>query len=309
MRRLLRSTRFFKGLLLLIAVATLVISASGENPVRDVSGEATVKFLPGESYDAAKLRAIRAAKTDALRKAFGEDVEVNNMVQIASGTSNVTSVGHFETRGEWISTKGEPEVNLKTTLSGEPESLVVSIKGKARKRPADQVQFNAEILRNGSESRNADSRFVSGDDLRVLFKSLSDGWLCIYLIDNDNAVCLLPYPGESAGAQRILSGKEYVFFDEGRNDAGTDPNLLREYEMTCDGQTEVNTICFIYSRNRFDKPSASLSPNELSFVSSAEFYDWLGKRKIQDTELKADEQLISIFASKAMMPDNFDLSH
>lgn len=272
------------------------LRAGAEGRIRDITGSASVILNAGESFDSGRDRALREAKTDALRAAFGEDMQVTDVVNIADGKADVQTHSLSRTSGEWIETTGDPVFELTPIDNGASLRITATVKGKGRQRSPSQVRIKAATLRNGTAKRCADDRFVSGDDLYLGFSSPAEGWLNVYLVDKDNAVCLLPYPGESNGSQKILANTDYIFFSKDTNVTAAG-EMVREYTMTCNGDSELNHIYVVYSRSRFDKVTPTVGPDAIGAVTATEFYKWLTERQLEDPDLNATDLPISVYSS------------
>lgn len=271
--------------------------------IQKVCGEAIYYAPENVTMEQAKQIALQRAKTDALAVAYGTIVSQNNVTTTKNeqGKSeiNLYSLGGSEVKGEWLETIGEPEYQI----SYEKEMLVVkvSVCGKAREIISAGVDFSAKVLRNGVNEKFENDTFKSGDDMFILFRSPSDGYLAVYLIDDKGvAYCLLPYRAMPDGKVKIEANKNYLFFSQ-ENTGGLCPSsMIDEYTLTCEKQTENNFLYVIFSPNSFVKANDYsgkqdsgdlLLPRELPFEK---FQEWLTKNRTFDKEMKMEIKSLTI---------------
>ena len=166
-------------------------------------------------------------------------------------------------------------------------TIKVSIDGKAREIKNAAIDFEAKLLRNGTEEKYESDEFRNGDDLYLYFKSPINGYLAVYLLDENTqqVFCLLPYKSSGEPAYKIIHDKPYVFFSCQKADGN--PNEVDEYTMTCEHSMEQNTIYIVFSPNMFAKAFAEDGsiglPRQLLLK---EFQKWLGKHKAKDTAIQ-----------------------
>ena len=268
-----------------------------QNKAQTICGE-YVYFAPSNvSTDEAVKTAIERAKITALADKFGTLISQNNSTIVKNengqSTSDFTSLGGSEVRGEWIEDTETPQ----TKVSYEKDMLVVNAKvcGKAREITRAVVDFSARILRNGTGVKYESETFNNGDDFYLYFKSPVNGFLAVYLIDNEQkAYCLLPYANNSIGKVEIEHGKEYIFFS--RKQVPLDEaQIVEEYNFTTEISLENNQIYIIFSPNEFTKANDSQAikglPRELTY---SDFQRWLLKCRNRDNEIRVDNKMIEI---------------
>ena len=265
--------------ILLMLLNLLSISAQ---KIEKVHGEYTYHVPDNISLEEGKRTALERAKIQAIADAFGTLVSQNNssIVKNENGKSSVDflSIGGSNVRGEWIETIGEPKFDI--FYESNMLTIKVSIDGKAREIKNAAIDFEAKLLRNGTEEKYESDEFRNGDDLYLYFKSPINGYLAVYLLDENTqqVFCLLPY-------------KPYVFFSCQK--AEENPNEVDEYTMTCEHSMEQNTIYIVFSPNMFAKAIAEDGdaglPRQLPLK---EFQKWLGKCKAK--ALETQEKKITI---------------
>lgn len=265
------------------AVLLCLICCCASAQTRTVTGEATFYGDDNTTPKEAKAEALKSARIAALAKEFGTTVTqtVISDESIRSGgeSSFFSSLSESEVKGEWINDIGEP----KYKLSYDDEGHIIvwcAVKGLAREISNSAADFAAEVLRNGADLRNKDTRFRSGDDFRLYFKAPQDGYVAVYLVGEDRmAYTLLPYSGNADGQVKVKHGREYIFFDAALGDKSH--GEVDEIELRTDEPAEHNKIYVLFSPNPFVKANDSFTgenlPRALRFN---DFHRWLtGLRK------------------------------
>ncbi len=263
--------------------------------VSEVSGTYTYYGDPNQSIKEVRAAAIEHARVQAIAKEFGTLLTQNTIQQesIKDGReqSDFMQLNAAEVKGEWLEDLKEPEIVREELVDG---MLVIEarVKGRARAISNEAVDFEVLTLRNGTEKRFADTNFKEGDDLFLYFKSPVDGYVAVYLVDEQQqAFCLLPYGGDGDGQQPVEHGREYVFFSS-KHLYDVPQNLIDEMSMTCaDERFEHNQLYVLYSPNSFTKAvdrqgrqlTADLQlPRELAFK---DFSKWMSRLCARDKKM------------------------
>lgn len=280
--------------ILLVVVFPLTIFAQ---QVKKVEGEYTYRAPEQVSVEQAKRTALERAQLEAIATTFGTNISQQNSTRVSNnnGKSNVDflSISSSDVKGEWIETIGEPQY----TINYEQGMLIVTckVKGTIREITTAAIDLKAKVLRNGTEDRFESSEFRSGDDLYLSFQSPVDGYLAVYLLDEEgNAFCLLPYRNQSDGIYKIHANTPYIFFSE-KDAPLQERSLIDEYVMTCEKAQEVNHVYTIFSPNPFiksnDKDNGDALPRETDGES---FQKWLAKVRRKDNSVNFSSKLITI---------------
>lgn len=249
------------------------------------------------SVEQAKRIALERAQIDAIATAFGTSILQHNstLVSNKNGHSDIDfrSISSSDVQGEWIETIGEPQYDI----SFEKEMLIVSckVKGIIREIVSADIDIKAKVLRNGTEDRFESTEFKSGDDMFLSFQSPVDGFLAVYLLDNNgDAFCLLPYRNQKDGIQKISANTPYLFFSE----KDVSPELrefVDEYTLTSEHSIENNEIYVIFSPNSFvkanDNDKGEFLPRE---VDRFFFQKWLAKVRKKDKLVNFRSKQITI---------------
>lgn len=272
-----------KGLLLAVMLFPLTLCAQR---VQKVCGEFTYYAEGNQSANDAKHAALEAAKLQAIANEFGTVITQSNVQKETSTNGEestyFSSLSASEVKGEWIEDIGEPTYEI----SFVQDMLVVKCKvcGRAREISNEAVDFTATILRNGTEAKFADVNFHNGDDMFLLFRSPSDGYVAAYLIDETpSAYCLLPYMNNARGQQAVKHNQEYVFFSPAKAPKG---EQVDEYTLTCSNEIERNQVYVIFSPKPFTKALDSQVddglPRQLSYE---DFSRWLSTCRKRDSKM------------------------
>jgi len=259
---------------------------------KTIKAEYTYYAPENVTLEQAKQTALQRARLQGLANEFG-----TNMNQIGTtirenvngeSSASVFQLTNSTVKGEWIRDIDEPKYDIKYVGS----SLIVSVKVKfeAREMKSVMVDYEAKVLRNGTDDKFEADEFKNGDDLFLSFKTPKAGYLAVYLVEGDVAYCLLPYRNQTDGICQVKANRRYVFFSTTEDkDANVD-----EYVMTTDKQIESDVVYIIFSPNEFSKAADTQSdrqvklegtaglPRELSFEK---FQNWLSRLMGQDEKM------------------------
>lgn len=249
------------------------------------------------SLDRAKRTALERAQIEAIAEAFGTDISQHNSTRVTNknGDSDMDflSISSSDVKGEWIETIGNPEY----TINYDKNMLVVKciVTGKIREIKSAAIDIKAKVLRNGTDDRFESSEFRSGDDMYLSFQSPVDGYLAVYLLDEEgNAFCLLPYRGQTDGIYKVEGNKKHIFFSEELASIA-DRHMVDEYVLTCEREQETNQLLIIFSPDQFFKANdvsiGDMLPRELKWE---DFQKWHSKQKQKYPNLYTITQLLTI---------------
>lgn len=278
--------RSIKILLLLILglISSERVSAR-ETEIKTVIGEATWYDDGTMSRKECMKRALENARIDALSKNFGtiisQDIIQSDKVTHGRETNDFLSLSSTEVKGEWISDIGEPEYIFSHDAE---ENLIVTcrVRGTARAISNEEVAFKALILRNGERDVNADTRFRDGDEMKLLFNSAADGYVNVYLQDeNERVYGLLPYPRDSKSEVHVKKDRKYLFFNGNDNEFGPSEEMI----MTASDSKEYNRIFVLFSTEPFSRPVMQKDASGIPSMKSDDFSKWLIKTRRNDSRM------------------------
>lgn len=264
---------------------------------KTVDGEYTYVVPENVDLGKAKHTALERLKIQLIADEFGTIISQSNSTMVKNinekSDINFLSVGSSEVKGEWIETIGTPI--FKTEILGDQLVVKVWAKGKIREIISSNIDIDVHILRNGTEDKFESEEFKSGDDLYISLISPINGYVAIYLIDNDNtAFCLLPYQNQEYGNIKIRANERYVFFSEEL----AVPNIRQyvdEYTMTCNHARELNQIYVVFSPNTFIKPIDNKETEDIPReLSNNAFQKWLSKCRTRDKDMITKQITITL---------------
>lgn len=206
--------------------------------------------------------------------------------------------GEGELNGEWIGDRESPKIE--TTLDDGKLVVRATVKGYATEINNNTIDYVAKVLRNQPSAEYESEEFVAGNDIYVSFTAPIDGYLAIYLLDSDNAYCLLPYRANKDGFFKVNHQQEYILFSQRKYSAGENPQEIDEYTVTSDkDMTDFNQVYFIFSPNMFRKPidvnkaveDGTVYPRMMSWGN---FQEWIIKARKRDKEMSVKVKNIEI---------------
>lgn len=275
--------KYLKVFLLILIFPVALYS----QPVKKITGEYLYVVPESMSIDQAKVMAVDRARIAALADEFGTVIsnETATSMRGTQSTSKVDfmSIGMSEVKGEWLRDIKEPEIEM--MFVNNVLTVKATVHGEAREIRYASIDFEARVLRNGTDKKFEDADFLNGDHMYLYFKSPVDGYLAVYLTDSESAWCLLPYMQNSSGIFEVQAGIEYCLFSV-KEAPDVEKHLVDEYVLTCGDVPEYNQIHVIFSKNSFikanDVQAEDTLPRELSFE---EFLKWESRSRIYDKHM------------------------
>jgi len=235
--------------------------------VRNASGSAQSRLEAHMSKDELKEELRKQAIIQALENEFGSHVEQETFVDIEDGNTTFRITGATTVRGEWLKTTDErfTEQLKEVKINGQRQFelwITCEISGKVRAVEKPSIDFQFET---GNCPRNDchTSIFKNGESMFLFFNTPREGYLSVYVIEEDIAYRLLPYQQMSEAypnAVPVEANKEYVFFSNFReHDYFMDFSytLADELLMVTDKEEEYLKFYVIYSTEEFLRPALS----------------------------------------------------
>ncbi len=311
---------------LLLLFSTIIVQAQ-DNPVIKIQGKALVQWYPEvESKTQAKKRALQQAEVNAMEEAFGTLIMQGNTIYIENKktgekveTNTVFKmIGNTAVKGEIVKVLKE---NYKETVKKE------KVAGKKKKQQITYIECTVQLLAkelkdtkiqietfplNSTKVIRPVTDFYEGDDFFLYFRSPVNGYLTVYLDDNENAQCLLPYrqmPEGMEEAMPVKADKEYVFFSDKPEFNYFDDDFFKEdtYELYAESKKDINRLYVIFSKKPLNKPILKddehkeilLDLNKENYalpriVPSDDFQEWLVKIRQIRNDLVIKTIMISI---------------
>ena len=284
----------------------VVMSLGASAQTSTISGTYTYYGDPNQTPKEAMAAAIESARISALGKEFGTLITQDILSQENNTDSYFMQLSSAEVKGEWIEDIDKPEAKIVDTTPTGVLVIEAKVKGRARPLKKEAADFEALVLRNGTDpKRFASTDFKEGDKLYLYFKAPADGYVAAYFIDEKQQVfCLLPHESRSDGLQPVKHSKEYIFFSEKHDpDYGNFDDGIR---ITCeDERLEMNRLYVIFSPTPFVKPvdhaGASLGHDGLQLprnLSLKDFSNWMRKVYARDNKMSRKVLRLSIKPQK-----------
>lgn len=239
----------------------------------------------------AESKAIAEAVNDALINRYGvftDTKTTTNVVDIdGEGKSELVSTGVSQLKGELV--KILEAGNFQYKFIDNKLQITVTVKILAREKSTSDINLLCKLLRN-KDDKSETLSFYDGEDIYFSFRSPVDGYLAVYLEDENQYVYnLLPYQDDPNGSVRISHNKNYLFFCDDKkyfsthNDIVTpiDFSLVTGLYLTCSEGTVTNKLYVLFSPNPFVRANSKES-DSLPYLSASKFQDWLGKCRMDE---------------------------
>jgi len=282
-----------------IFITLFITNLSAQKTVK-VCGEYIYHAPENVSLEQAKKTALERAKLAAMAEKFGTTVSQWNtsIVTNENEKSDISffSLGGSEVNGEWIK---DVKVDYKPPPYIEQEMMVISVSvcGEAREITRANIDFSAKVLSDAEKKYETDN-FNDGQNIYLSFRSPVNGYLAVYLVDEDEtAFCLLPYSKDPTGNVPVKAGKEYIFFSPKHADPAEKQLVEEGYKLLNSNSKsiETNFLYIIFSPNEFikanDVQKDRLLPGELPF---ADFQKWLAKNRQRDKDMQVETKSLTI---------------
>ena len=271
------------------AIATLAVSLlASPADIETVHGEYTYYGSKTESRADCERAALNGARAKALAEKFGtvvtQDTYQRDVVTERGESTYFSMLNESALKGEWIADIKEPVFSYELDSDGF-YIVTCKVSGKAKEISNDAVDFAASVLRNGTRTVNADTRFKSGDDMYLYLKSPVDGYVAAFLVDGKNDVySLLPYSNHSSGEVKVRHNKEYVFFHAASGEP--EHGEVDELVMTAEDDIEHNQLYVVFSPQPFSKVVDNYAGDNLPrMLSYDDFNKWLVKCRKHDSRM------------------------
>lgn len=279
--------------LLVVYLLSLSLVASAKDWVK-VCGEERYVVPENVSLQDAKIEALKRAKANALAERFGMMVSQNttSIMKENNGELNdyFLATSGTELRGEWLEDIKEPEYNI--YYRNDMQVVEVSVCGKARERKSAEIDLSVKVLRNGTEMHNESETFSSGDSFYLYFQTPIKGFVCVYLVDeNQQATCLLPYQREQLHSVEVEANTDYLFFSI---EHSVQKVFVDEYVLSSYNGIIQNQLYVIFSPNDFVKASDREYSSALRELSFVDFQAWLTRNRNHDEKMQVIKKVLTI---------------
>lgn len=287
--------------IVLAAVCPSLLPADGMNNLpRDaveVSGEG-IYYLEGKDNLAdARSMAVGIARSNAIESAFGTALSSTSQYQ-AYETAEGESSDSFYTlmrsvqTGIWVRDLEEPEV---TNFMGEDDifGYKAKVRGLVRPLMSMPVETRGRVFVDKGKDTGLtyeSSTIRRGDEFFFGFIAASDGFLAVYVVDENESVCkAAPFGRNSMPLRRISAEKEAILRDEYMK------NLA---EISRPESREVfNRVVYVFSPNEFTLPLSEEADPVTGMppvMDLAKFHTWLQDMAVTDPRFTVSWQTIAI---------------
>ena len=279
---------------LLLVFFPLVISAQ---KIKIVETEYTYCAPSSMSPLEAKAEAVKIAQAEAIAEQFGRIVTSNNYLRMLTENDRtqtlMNTIGESEVKGEWIKDLESPKILNMSIQDDMSTCITVHVKGEAMEITTAPVNFEVKMLKSDIDDRIESDDFKAGDKFYMSFRSPVNGYLAIYMIDDEGkAFRLLPYPNSEAPSFKIKHDKKYILFSE--NNGG------QSLDVFCEREIEFNHIYTLFSPHPFTRSldngvTKSDSGRDLPPVLSLrDFQKWFTGIRKYDKDLSVDRRTFRI---------------
>ncbi len=282
-------------MLIFLALFCSVEAYSAKPKVKKVTG--TAIYLVSEDMNItlkeAKQKCIELAKANAIASEFGEFVNMGTIdvfmdsSDMGSTSFNIGSTS-TQSRALWLGDTRNPQVSV--AYRDNLLTFTAEVWGEAREILTNATDVKWKIAHLAGKQKIETTTFHSGEQIYVNFQSVSNGYVAIYLVENnENTYCMLPAATDTDGRQDVRAGREYEFFDK---EADRKATLLK---LTTKQAQEYNQLVLIYSPNPFTKSVDTVTgPNKLSKLSTRDFSKWLLKCQRNDPDMVVEQHFLKI---------------
>lgn len=301
-------------LLFAIMSITSITAFCQKAEVVDITETAEIFATKNESEASAKQRAIEAAQLEGLYKAFG--MSISQMYEITESSEDGTqafSISTTDVNGEWIQDLAEPKITVKPSDGG--YWYIATVKGRGRRIAREHVDLDVRFLYGLDEDRQqCKGDYDEGDNFYLYFCSPIDGYLTVYLRDDDEnqtMQAILPYEGQGGEAYPIKADKKYIFFSKEKAEPEM-AKFTRALKLYSRKWVDVNTVYIVFSPNPFSRSKTTANKSEEQTVNigsqkinlmprettAKNFRKWLSKRQCEDYKLQLKQKQITIKKKK-----------
>lgn len=279
--------------------------------IRNTSGTALFRLEEDMSKDDLKEKLRHHAIINAIEREYGTYVTQESFVDIDDGRTNFRIFGKTTIRGEWLKTTQEDfREEMRKTKDGRRNRhelwMSLKIEGKVRELSQPDIEFNY-FTSNCRKEICKTSFFENGELMYFHFNTPVNGYLSIYVVENDEAFRLLPYqnmPVKYSNSVPVMTDKDYVFFSPyGENDYFDDfsKHLIDEMVMLTDKEKEFVNLYLVFSTEEYTKPSLTNSEKDPGVnyetpksLRASTLTNWLESNRINNVNFYYKQMKIKI---------------
>ena len=289
--------QFIRFILIFCACMTAIDAGSAKTKAKVKSVSGTAEYVVTDDMSItlrdARLKCVELARAEAIRREFGELVSMGiidvfmNSTNEGSGAVNIGTASS-QARALWLGDTREPKVNIR--YADGKLFFKAEVWGEARELKINSTDLKWMISHKAGEQKVETSSFNNSESIYIDFKSVADGYVAVYLVeDNEQTWCLLPYGNDSDGRQEVKAGRRYAFFDK-----EFDKRALT-IRLKTKRKEEYNQLVLIYSPNPFTKSIDRVADgSKANVLSTRDFAKWLLKCQCNDPDMVVEQRFIKI---------------
>lgn len=272
-----------------LLLALLLLLQCGEGQGRDRRDSRPVKaegegvyYLEGDdNVEYARSMAIQMARARAIESVFGTAVSYSvhsdeSLTSDGEERNRFSAVMRSLQRGIWVKDLSEPEVT--GFVDGEAGfGFRARVRGLVRPLRSTPVETQGRMLVGSEEPHEAESLRV-GEEFYFSFRAAADGYLAIYLADEEGQVCRAA-PARGQGLIPVRAEQTVTVRDSYTKNVA---------DISRPETTEVvNRIIYLFSPEEFALPLGSA-------VSYDRFHSWLQDMALADERFSVSWQTVRI---------------
>ena len=283
----------------ILIITFISLNCAYAQKIRNASGMAQFRLEEDMSKDDLKDKLRHHAIVNAIEREYGTYVTQESFVDVDDGNTQFRIFGKTVIQGEWLKTTHEDfkeEIRKNKDGRRNRHELWMSLKiaGQVRELSQPEIEFNY-FTTNCRKAVCKTGIFEDGDPLYLHFNTPIDGYLSIYVLENEEAFRLLPYknmPMKYKNAIPVKADQDYVFFSPyGDNNYFDDfsKHLVDEMIMLTEKEEEYVSLYLVFSTEEFTKPSLtelSAGPDEEyeipKSLDSSTLTNWLESNRINN---------------------------
>lgn len=295
----------------ILIITTLSLENAFAQKIRNASGTAVFRLEEDMSKDDLKDKLRHYAIINAIEREYGTYVTQESFVDIDDGNTQFRIFGKTTISGEWLKTTQEDfREEMRKTKDGRRNRhelwMSLKIEGKVRELSQPDIEFNY-VTSNCRTETCKTGIFENGESMYFHFNTPVDGYLSIYVVENDDAFRLLPYqnmPVRYRNAIPVVADKDYVFFSPfGENDYFDDfsSHLIDELIMLTEKEEEFVNLYLVFSTEEFTKPSLAISESHPSenykmpkSLQASTLTNWLESNRINNVNFYYKQMKLKI---------------
>ncbi|MCH7512508.1 MAG: hypothetical protein IH947_00975 [Bacteroidetes bacterium] len=256
--------RVIASIFVIINLLAVGLQPAYSQKIYAAKGFAKIRLEEHLSREETRDMASEQAKHNAIEAIFGTYVSKDAFVDVKDGAASVTVKSESELKGEWLKTTKEEfreeSRRIKDEYGARNEIWIIcEVEGKVREITSAVIAYEFLTL-NCPDVRCRTTDFNNGESLFLQFRTPVDGYMSIYLVDEQHAYRLLPYqemPSAYLHNVPVEADREYLFFAAGIQYDYFDKFpyfLVDEIYLDTDKTQEFYKLYVLFSPKPFAKP-------------------------------------------------------